>query len=114
MDVNSLGCAGSESHVSAVSHARAITALSSAAFRQVGKAVAHLGTDNTQKIRRALPADAGCFAHPEVWRTHQRQSNIGADDHYCALPDLVRLNRYERRAAARSDQAIRALTQSEE
>jgi hypothetical protein len=30
-----------------------------------------------------------------------------------ALPDLLRLNRYERRAAARRDRAIRALTQSE-
>ena len=29
-----------------------------------------------------------------------------------ALPDLLRLNRYERRAAARRDRAIRALTQS--
>ena len=28
-----------------------------------------------------------------------------------ALPDLVRLNRYERRAAARRDRAIRTLTQ---
>jgi hypothetical protein len=31
-----------------------------------------------------------------------------------ALPELVRLYRYERRAAARRDRAIRALTQSED
>jgi hypothetical protein len=31
-----------------------------------------------------------------------------------ALPELVRLNRYERRAVARRDRAIRALTQSED
>ena len=31
-----------------------------------------------------------------------------------ALPELVRLNRYERRAAARRDRAIRTLTQSED
>jgi hypothetical protein len=31
-----------------------------------------------------------------------------------ALPDLLRLNRYERRAAARRDRAIRRLTQSED
>jgi hypothetical protein len=31
-----------------------------------------------------------------------------------ALPELVRLNRYDRRAAARRDRAIRALTQSED
>jgi hypothetical protein len=31
-----------------------------------------------------------------------------------ALPELVRLNRYERRAAARRDRAIRNLTQSED
>ena len=31
-----------------------------------------------------------------------------------ALPDLVRLNRYERRAAARRDRAIRALMQSKD
>jgi hypothetical protein len=31
-----------------------------------------------------------------------------------ALPDLVRLHRYERRAAGRRDRAIRRLTQSEE
>jgi hypothetical protein len=30
-----------------------------------------------------------------------------------ALPDLLRLNRYERRAAARRDRAIRSLTKSE-
>ena len=29
------------------------------------------------------------------------------------LPELLRLNRYERRAAARRDRAIRALTQNE-
>jgi hypothetical protein len=28
-----------------------------------------------------LPADAGCFAYREVWRTHQLQSNVGADGH---------------------------------
>jgi hypothetical protein len=31
-----------------------------------------------------------------------------------ALPELVRLNRYERRAVARRDRAIRALTESED
>jgi len=31
-----------------------------------------------------------------------------------ALPELLRLNRYERRAAARRDRAIRTLTQSED
>ena len=31
-----------------------------------------------------------------------------------ALPDLLRLNRYERRAAARRDRAIRRLMQSED
>jgi len=31
-----------------------------------------------------------------------------------ALPDLLRLNRYERRAAARRDRAIRALMQSKD
>jgi hypothetical protein len=31
-----------------------------------------------------------------------------------ALPELLRLNRYERHAAARRDRAIRRLTQSED
>jgi hypothetical protein len=32
----------------------------------------------------------------------------------CALPDLLRLNRYERRAAARRDRGIRRLMQGED
>jgi hypothetical protein len=40
----------------------------------------------------------------EWWQTGVRR----------ALPDLLRLNRYERRAAARRDRAIRALTQSKD
>ena len=77
-------------------------------------AEAEFELDRIQRIKLALIERAFTCALDPLSPMPDEEPARTAEAGRRALPDLVRLNRYERRAAARRDRAIRRLTQREE
>jgi hypothetical protein len=79
-----------------------------ASARQIADAELELG--RVQRIKIALIERAAINTAPPM---PQGEPQRTAEAVRRVLPDLVRLNRYEQRAAARRDRAVRRLAQSE-